>query len=82
MNVLLNTMKIHSSNSKKCSNSVILAPLENTILEYGLNKITEFEFDYTKFFQQIGKFPNNNKVTAIWKLGRLKRHPVYYNFNS
>ena len=62
MNVLLNTMKIHSSNSKKCSNSVILASLENTILEYGLNKITEFEFDYTIFFNRLENFRTITKL--------------------
>ena len=30
----------------------------------------------TQIFLQIGKIPNNNKVTAIRKLARLKGHPV------
>ena len=30
----------------------------------------------TKIFLQIGKIPNNNEVTAIWKLSKLKGHPV------
>ena len=35
----------------------------------------------TQIFLQIGKIPNNNKVTPILKLSRLEGHPVGYNYN-
>ena len=98
MNVLLNTIQIHDSNTKKCANSVIsFEPYSNMVFseEVKITKFADFlvlelwifivynktcTSSLLKFFNRLEKFqiliPNKNKVTAIWKLARLKGHPL------
>ena len=55
-------------------------------MEYGSNEITDFAhillidlsifLPYNKTLPDWKKNPNKNKVTVIWKLARLKGHPV------